>query len=202
MRRALFAAAVAATLLAGIVVVAARSHDGGRELNESSLPAGIAGRRAPDFELDDPRGGRFGTADVKGRPYVVTFLYTQCPDVCLLIGQELRAALADLGPDARRVDVLAISVDPPGDTPARVRRWLREQRMPGNFRYLLGTEYALARVWKAYYAGPQRADRRTSLHTASVWVVDAQGRIATKYSGGVPFEPEDLADDLRTLIEG
>lgn len=88
----------------------------------SMLPEGIAGMRAHAFRLTDPRLGReLGTADVAGKPYAVTFLYTQCPDVCPLIGQELRQTLELLGPRADDVVVLAVSADPKGDTPARVR---------------------------------------------------------------------------------
>jgi protein SCO1/2 len=165
------------------------------------LPRGVAGQRAPAFDLSDARGGRLSTAELAGQPYVITFLYTQCPDVCPLIGEELRQTLELMGSDAGRVAVVAVSVDPTGDTPAATRTWLRRHRAPHNFHYLLGSKRELKPVWRGYFVAPQRSDRSKSLHTASVWLVDARGRWRTKYSGGVPFEPEDVAHDLNLLLD-
>src|SRR5665648_208330 len=64
--------------------------------------------------------GAIDTARLRGRPFAVTFLYASCPDVCPLIAQEIVGALGRLGADARRVAVVAVSVDPRGDTPAAV----------------------------------------------------------------------------------
>ena len=164
------------------------------------LPDGVRGAKAFEFELSDARGGTTGTRDVEGRPYVVTFLYTDCPDVCPLIGSELRRALELLGPRAREVAVLAVSVDPDGDTPAAVRDWLERHRLPGNFHYLVGSERELKPVWDAYYAAPQIPGRADSAHTASIWLIDQRGRIRTKFSGGMPVPPEDIAHDLRLLL--
>ena len=164
------------------------------------LPDGVRGARALEFELADARGGTSGTADVAGRPYVVTFLYTDCPDVCPLIGAELRRALRQLGPRASDVAVLAVSVDPERDTPGAVRQWLTRHRLPDNFHYLIGREAELKPVWDAYYAARQIPGRAESAHTASIWLIDRRGRIRTKFSGGMPVPPEDIAHDLRLLL--
>ena len=179
----------------GAVTAASQGpFEGGR------LPDGVRGARAFGFELADARGGTSATADVAGEPYIVTFLYTDCPDVCPLIGAELRRALDLLGPRAHDVAVLAVSVDPRGDTPAAVRKWLVLHRLPHNFHYLIGTKPELKPVWDAYYAAPQRPGRADSAHTASIWLIDARGRIRTKFSGGIPIPPEDIAHDLRMLL--
>lgn len=166
------------------------------------LPDGVRGGKAFRFELADARGGTTGTAEVAGKPYVVTFLYTDCPDVCPLIGAELRRALELLGSEANDVAVLAVSVDPKRDTPAAVREWLDRHRLPQNFHYLIGSQAELKPVWDAYYAAPQIPGRADSAHTASIWLIDARGRIRTKFSGGMPVPPEDIAHDLRLLLEG
>jgi protein SCO1/2 len=165
------------------------------------LPRGVAGQVAPEFDLRDARGGRLSTVELEGRPYVITFLYTQCPDVCPLIGEELRQTLEHMGSGAARVAVVAVSVDPRGDTPAAARTWLRRHRAPASFHYLVGSRRELKSLWRGYFVAPQRSDRSKSLHTASVWLVDARGRWRTKYSGGVPFEPEDVAHDLNLLLD-
>ena len=166
-----------------------------------SLPDGVRGAKAFEFELPDARGGTTGTADVAGKPYVLTFLYTACPDVCPLIGAELRRALELLGPRADEVAVLSVSVDPEGDTPAAVREWLERHRLPANFHYLVGSEDELKPVWDSYYAAPQIPGRAESAHTASIWLVDGRGRIRTKFSGAIPIPPEDIAHDLRLLLD-
>lgn len=165
------------------------------------LPDGVRGAKAFRFELEDARGGTTATAGVAGKPYIVTFLYTACPDVCPLIGAELRRALELLGRRADQVAVLAVSVDPKGDTPAAVRRWLELHRLPENFHYLVGGEAELKPVWDAYYAAPQIPGRADSAHTASIWLIDRKGRIRTKFSGGIPVPPEDIAHDLEILLD-
>ena len=164
------------------------------------LPDGVRGARAFEFELRDARGGTTGTREVVGRPYVVTFLYTDCPDVCPLIGAELRRALELVDDNAGKVAVLAVSVDPRRDTGPAVRRWLDLHRLPANFHYLIGPEAELKPVWDAYYAAPQIPGRPDSAHTASIWLIDRRGRIRTKFSGGMPVPPEDIAHDLRLLL--
>lgn len=165
------------------------------------LPPSLAGAPAPTFRHADARGGRFGTADVAGKPYAVTFLYTDCPDVCPLIGQELRQALELMGPDADEVAVLAVSVDPRGDTPAAVREWLASQDLPANFHYLIGTEEELRPTWEAYFAAPQVPGEPESTHSASIWLVDGEGRLRTKFSAGAPVPPADIAHDLELLAQ-
>ncbi len=166
----------------------------------SHLPNGVRGAQAPDFSLPDARGGRLGTRSLRGRPYVVTFLYTSCGDVCPLIAQELRQALQALGRQDGEVSVMAVSVDPRGDTPSAVRRWLRRLRLPRNFHYLVGSRGKLKQVWRRYYVAPQAERSSASLHTTSIWLVDRRGRWRTKFSGGVPVRPSDIAHDLRLLI--
>jgi protein SCO1 len=200
--------AVATVLLVGVVIVYATS-DGHGSANEAhapggfrgnQLPAGIVGRQAPAFRLRDARGGYVDTRALRGRPYIVTFLYTNCPDVCPIIGQELRAALGQLGSSASSVAAVAVSVDPRGDTAPAVRVWLDRQRLPANFHYAIGTESELKPVWKSYYAAPQIPGDPESAHTTSIWLIDARGRIRTKYSGGAPVAPGDVAHDLRLLL--
>jgi protein SCO1 len=206
---ALAIAALAGTVALTLLAVAA--EDAGNEdtataplqrgpFRGNPLPPELAGRPAPDFRLRDARGGRLGTSDLRGLPYALTFLYTDCPDVCPLIGQEVRRAIELLGKQRDDVAVAAVSVDPEGDTADVVQPWLRRMRLPGNFHYLIGTERELRPVWKAYFAAPQRPGVEQSLHTASIWLVDARGRWRTKFSGGVPLAPTDIAHDLRVLL--
>jgi protein SCO1/2 len=199
--------ALAAILLVVMVVIyASRAGDGADSartpagFHGNQLPPEIVGSAAPRFRLRDARGGYVDTRALRGRPYVVTFLYTGCPDVCPIIGQELRAALEQLGASASDVAAVAVSVDPQGDTPDAVRTWLARQRLPANFHYGIGTEGELKPVWKSYYAAPQIPGDPESAHSASIWLIDSRGRIRTKYSGGARVAPADVAHDLRLLL--
>ena len=164
------------------------------------LPDGVRGRTAFRFELRDARGGTTATRELAGKPYALTFLYTNCPDVCPTIAAELRRALELLGPRAGETAVLAISVDPDGDTPAAARAFIEQHRLPDNFRYLVGRERELKPVWDAYYAAPQTPGRAESAHTASIWLIDRHHRVRAKFSAGVPVPPRDIAHDLKILL--
>ena len=164
------------------------------------LPKGIDRAPAPQFALRDAGGRPVSTRSLSGRPYLVTFLYTDCQDVCPLIGQEVKQAIRQLGRRGRDVTALAVTADPESDTPQAVKAWLQTQRMPENFRYLLGTRDELQPIWKAHYAAPQPDDQAASAHSASIWLVDRAGRWRSKFSGGVPVPPRDIAHDLRLLL--
>jgi protein SCO1/2 len=76
--------------------------------------------RPPDCRLADQHGRVVHLAGLNGKVVLLTFLYTHCPDVCPLTASNLNAALLRLGPDRHAVEVLAVSVDPAGDTPNAV----------------------------------------------------------------------------------
>lgn len=203
---------VACLAASGALAYAAIGGGGGEEpaaiVEEQSgpfrggqLPPELVGAPAPAFRHADTGGGTVGTADLAGRPYAVTFLYTDCPDVCPLVGQELREALELLGPRADDVAVLAVSVDPESDTPAAVRAWLEAHELPRNFHYLVGSQEQLAPTWEAYFAAPQPGGDPDSAHTASIWLVDADGRLRTKFSAGAPVPPADIAHDFELLLD-
>ena len=175
------------------VALAARGDDG-----VAAGPSGWAGfvrppgATAPDFRLRDQDGRRATMAEYRGRPVAVTFVYSTCEDTCPALVDQVRGALDDTGAD---MPLLAVSVDPAGDTPASARRFLNERRMTGRARFLLGDERELAPVWKGYGVAPQRGDLD---HSATVVLVDAQGRQRV----GFPHEqltPEALAHDIRRL---
>ncbi len=109
---------------------------------------------APDFRLTDAQGNSVALSDYHGRPVALTFLYTDCPDVCPVIAQRLGQAMNELGGDAGKVAVLAVSVDPDGDTPAKAAEFMAKHGLTGPGRhYLIGDESVLVSVWLAYGIG-------------------------------------------------
>jgi protein SCO1/2 len=111
----------------------------------------LGGAPAADFRLTDAQGNSVALSDYRGKPVVLTFLYTNCPDVCPLIGQRIGQAVKQLGGDAGKVAVLAVSVDPDGDTPAAAAAFMSRYGLTGpGQHYLLGDESTLVPVWLAY----------------------------------------------------
>ncbi|MGI8781811.1 MAG: SCO family protein [Solirubrobacteraceae bacterium] len=183
----------AAAAVAG-VFIAARGGDGGVAVGSSGWAGFIRppGAAAPDFRLRDQDGKPATMAEYRGRPVAVTFVYSTCEDTCPALVDQVRGALDETGAD---VPLLAVSVDPANDTPARAPRFLNERRMTGRARFLLGSRRELAPVWKGYGVTPQRGALD---HSATVVLVDARGRqrIGFPYS---QLTPEALAHDIRRL---
>jgi protein SCO1 len=177
----------------GAVVLAARS--GGDDetspntFEGSLMPKGVP---APDFALKNQDGETVTMRSLRGRPVVVTFLYTTCQDSCPIQAQTVRGALDDLGHD---VPALAIAVDPPRDTPERAQAFLAKQRATGRIDFVLGSRDQLRPLWKGYAIRPQAVDEE---HMARITLVDSRGFQRIGYPGA-EATPERLAHDLRLL---
>jgi protein SCO1/2 len=192
---------VATACLLGALGLLVLLGGGGSDAVNAAGPTGLHGgirppqARAIDFRLHDQDGAPATMRDYRGRTVVVTFLYSTCRDTCPLTAQQIRGALDDLGHD---VPVLAISVDPKGDTSFHVKQFLVKQHLTGRMRYLVGSRAELTPVWRAYGIQPQG---RGYEHTASTVIVDGAGRQRVGYLTD-QLTPEALADDLRALSGG
>jgi protein SCO1/2 len=149
--------------------------------------------KAPAFSLTDQSGRKVGAQDDRGHWLVVTFMYTNCPDVCPLIADNLRAAMSRL-PGLRAI---AISVDPVHDTQAAVRRFLADHRMPPAFRYVTGTEAQLRPVWAKYNVAATRGPKATISHSSYEVLVDPQGRERILFDASM--KARDLIEGVRAL---
>jgi protein SCO1/2 len=155
-------------------------------------------RAAPPIALHDAGGQAVTLAGQRGRYVLVTFIYTHCPDVCPLITQNLNAALRQLGPQRQRVRVLAVSVDPKGDTPAAVRAYARRMRLVPQFRYLIGSRPQLRRVWKAWHVLAVSTKPDVVDHVAYTALVDPTGKERVLYDSSV--RASQVLHDLRVLL--
>ena len=150
------------------------------------------GARLPDFELRTQDGQPVTASSLRGRPLVVTFVYSTCEDTCPAQVQSIRGALDDLGRD---VPVIGVSVDPANDTAARARTFLLEQSMTGRMDFLLGTREELEPLWEAFGIAPQREGREHSAYTV---LVDGEGRQRIGFPASM-LTPSALAHDLARL---
>ena len=155
-------------------------------------------RRAPAIALHDAWGRPVSLAAQRGRWVLVTFLYVHCPDVCPLIAQNLNAAVEQLGPRRNRVRVLAVSVDPAGDMPRAVRRYIAQRGLLPQFRYLIGSRQQLTPVWAAWHVLAVRAKPDVVDHVAYTMLVDPTGKARVLYDSRV--KAHQVVHDLRLLI--
>jgi protein SCO1 len=187
------------------------------------LPASLRPRA---FALTDQHGRRVSLRAFHGRVTILAFLYTASSTTAPLIAQQIRGALDELEselephklephppkphpprllpaesrpPGARQpIPALAVSVDPAGDTPARVRAFLRENDLTGRLEYLTGTPARLRAVWRAYTVVSASAGAAAYERSAFVLLLDRAGAARVE----LPLEqltPEALAHDVRKL---
>jgi protein SCO1/2 len=163
-----------------------------------ALPA----KQAPPIELRNYQGQPVTLTQYRGRAVLVTFLYAHCPDVCPLIASNLRVALNMLGSQASRAQVIAISVDPHGDTPPAISAFLRTHEMLGRMQYLIGSPSQLSRTWAAWSVGSTQEVGQPDrvAHSALVYGITARGTLKTLYPAS--FEPSEIAHDVPRLLAG
>lgn len=147
---------------------------------------------SPSFSLRDHDGKRRSIEQLRGRPAIVTFLYTSCEDTCPAIARQVSQALdAVKGP----VSTLIVSVDPKNDDAEAAQRYLNKMDLRGRASYLLGTRRELAPVWDAYAIQPQG---EAFDHSAYVLVLDHQGRQRVSWPAD-KLTSDGLAHDVNVV---
>jgi protein SCO1 len=136
------------------------------------------------FSLTDQNGRTVTDQDFKGRPFLVFFGFTHCPDICPTTMFEISEIFKKLGPAGERVRALFVTVDPERDTPSALKDYLSsfDPRIVG----VTGDEAALAAVAKAYRAYYKRVPLAeggyTMDHTAIIYLMGKDGRFVTPFS--------------------
>ena len=156
---------------------------------------------ARDFTLTDHNGQVRSLADFRGKAVAVFFGYTHCPDVCPTTLADFAAALAQLGPQAERVQVIFVTVDPQRDTPDLLKQFV--PAFHPSFLGMYADGPALERLAKEYKVVYQKtavtaADDYLIDHSAGTYVYDPAGRLRLL----VPYgsSPDAIAQDLKTLL--
>ena len=155
---------------------------------------------APDFTLTDGVTGKSLTlSSLRKSAVALAFLFTRCPDVCPLTAGQFRAAQRALGADASKVEFVAVSVDPEGDTPAAVREFSELHDLTDRWHYLIGPRAQLEAVWALYGIGAfASSGARAVEHNDAIYLIDGRGRERVILHSSDP--PNWLVDDLRALI--
>jgi protein SCO1/2 len=182
---------VGAGALTGALVHFARP--GGETARQASAVGG-------PFALTDQEGRRVTEADLKGKPTIVFFGFTRCPDICPTALYEITQAFAALGPDADKAQALLVTVDPERDTPEALKAYLSS--FAPQIRGLTGSPDAVERTVKAYKAyakkQPLKDGGYTVDHTAIVYLMDRNGAFVAPLNLKRP--PDEIAAEIRRYV--
>lgn len=155
------------------------------------------------LELTDHHGKPRRLEDFRGKAVVVFFGFTHCPDVCPTTLADMAIAMKQLGAEAERVQVLMVTVDPERDTPGLLAKYVPafDRRFLGLYGDLEATRRT-AKEFKVYFEKrPGKTPGEYSIdHSAQSYVIDPQGRLRLFVRHD--RITEDLAPDLRTLLQG
>jgi len=191
-RPLVIATAFAASLVVGLLIVFWAM--GG--VSKVAQPAAIGG----PFQLTDQHGKAVTDKNLKGKPTLIFFGYTHCPDVCPTSLFEISEVLRAMGKDADKVNAVFISVDPERDTQATMKDYLSS--FDPHLEGLSGDPDAIANVIKSYrvYAKkvPTKDGDYTMDHTALIYLMDRDGRFVSPFN--LKRTPEEAAVDLKRYL--
>lgn len=187
-------------LLCALPLLAACSDAGKPAFHGTDITGATFGK---DFHLADPAGKMRSLADFRGKVVTLFFGYTQCPDVCPTNLSSMAMVMKSLGPEADKVQVLFMTVDPERDTPELLAAYV-----PAFDKRFLGlladpaVTAATAKDFKVFYQKQKGSTpgSYTVDHTAGTYVYDPQGRLRLLERHGETVE--NLAADLRLLLAG
>lgn len=191
-RPLVIATAFAASLVLGLLIMFWAM--GG--VSKVAQPAAIGG----PFQLTDQTGKAVTDKDLKGKPTLIFFGYTHCPDVCPTSLFEISEVLRAMGKDAGKVNAVFISVDPERDTPATMKDYLSS--FDPHLEGLSGDPAETAKVITSYrvYAKkvPTKDGDYTMDHTALIYLMDREGRFVSPFN--LKRTPEEAAADLKRYL--
>lgn len=160
-----------------------------------------APRELPSVALTDQRGQSFSLQQLAGRPTLVFFGYTNCPDICPLSLAALTQVIADLrARDIEPPQVLFVSVDPTRDSPDRIGHYLNS--FDPEFIGATASETELAPLLETLsvtvHKDVQAGETYTVTHNGTIYVLDSSVRWAALF-GGSSHRAEDIVDDYVAL---
>jgi protein SCO1/2 len=165
-------------------------------LRTVTAPAAIGG----PFQLTDQAGQTVTEKDLKGKPTLIFFGFTHCPDVCPTALFEISEVLKAMGEAADRVNAYFVSVDPERDTVAAMKDYLSsfDPRLKG----LTGDPQAVAKMLSAYRVYSRKVPLKdgdyTMDHTALVYLMDRDGNFVAPFN--LKRTPEEAATDLKRYL--
>jgi len=167
----------------------------------SGGPPSLGAPLIKSFQLVDQNGQAVSERDVLGRPSVIFFGFTFCPEVCPTTLASLTSTLGRMGADADKLNVFFVSVDPARDTPEELKSYL--SAFDPRIRGLTGTDAQIAAFAKplgVYYARTKvQGGGYTVDHTATVFLLDAEGHFVGSIAYGE--QPDAALAKLQNLAK-
>src|SRR5207253_5361440 len=129
-----------------------------------------------------------------GRPVLLNFIFTTCSSICPLTSRTLEEFQDKLGPEAARIHLMSISIDPEQDTPSRLSDYARKFHAGPEWQYYTGTAAASLAAQRAFdvYRGEKMS------HTPATLPRSTPGKPWLRIEGFVT--PAELVDDYRNLL--
>lgn len=164
----------------------------------AEAPAVVGG----PFQLVDQNGAPATEKILKGKWSAVFFGFTYCPDVCPGTLQGLAAATEQLGPEAKDLQIVFVSIDPDRDTVAQMKSYLSADYVPKSTIGLTGSQEqvaAAAKAYKVYYAKVGSGPGYTMDHSTAIYLMDPKGRFKTVIPYNLP--PADIAARIKAAMD-
>jgi protein SCO1/2 len=153
------------------------------------------------FQLVDQNGRPVSDRDLLGKPTVIFFGFTYCPDVCPTTLADMTLWLKALGPDADKLNMVYVTIDPERDTPARLKSYLTA--FDPRIRGLTGAPQAIAQAAHGYSVYYQKVALQggeyTMDHSTLIYLMDAKGHMAELVQYGTPND--QVVASLRKLLK-
>lgn len=170
-----------------------------RQTGEAPLAANAI--KGGPFNLVDQHGNAVTEASLKGHPSAMFFGYTFCPDICPTTLYEMTELMTELGPDADKLKVYFVTVDPERDTQAVMAEYL--SAFDPRFSGLTGSREEVDRIIAAYRVYARKVEREDAPylmdHTATVYLLDSEGALTSTLD--YHEEAESALAKLKRLIE-
>jgi protein SCO1/2 len=184
--------------LAALLCLFLAACDSGPKFKSTDITGADYGKA---LELADHTGKPRRLEDFRGKAVVLFFGFTHCPDVCPTTLAEASSAIKKLGPDAERVQVLMVTVDPERDTQEVLAKYVTafDPRFLGLRGDLPATQRA-AKEFKIYFEKRKTGDSYSVDHSGQSYVIDPQGRLRLLVRHDRILQ--DLTEDLRQILRG
>jgi len=151
---------------------------------------------AAEINLTDSNGQPFSLNNQRGKVVLLYFGYTSCPDDCPATMAKLKLTMGLLGNLAQNVQVLMVTTDPTHDNAAQMKKW-----MTGFYPTFLGLMGTTDQLQQAYNAYGVTVEDGGDTHSTYLYVIDPKGNLRLTFDGPT-MEPQDVADDVQTLLKG
>jgi protein SCO1 len=160
----------------------------------------------PPFRLTDQDGAAFGSAELAGRVWVASFIFTRCPTVCPAVTRQMALVQGRTRNLEPALHLVSFSVDPEFDTPPRLAAYAREHRAsPRMWTFLTGPADAVrATVEKGLriHVGRDPADTSPAgiSHGTHLVLIDGAARIRGYYDSDDPDAIDRVVRDAALLV--